>query len=38
MQIAEDVSKISKTFQGDLSFIFDVLSESLFGYVLYLVS
>ena len=31
-----DVSKFSKTFQRDLTFIFDVLlSESLFGFVSY---
>ena len=35
MQITADVSKFSKTFQRDLSFIFDVLSESLFGFVSY---
>ena len=34
MQITADVSKISKTFQ--LTFIFDLLSESLFGFVSYL--
>ena len=33
MQITADVSKISKTFQ--LTFIFDLLSESLFGFVSY---
>ena len=38
MQITTDVSKISKTFQRDLTFIFDVLLESLFGFVSYLVS
>ena len=37
MQITADVGKISKTFQGDLTFIFDVLSESLFAFVSYLV-
>ena len=37
MQITADVSKISKTFPPDLTFIFDVLSESLFGFVSYLV-
>ena len=37
MQITADVSKISKTFQRDLTFIFDVLSESLFGFASYLV-
>ena len=35
MQITADVGKISKTFQGDLTFIFDVLSESLFAFVSY---
>ena len=35
MQITSDVSKISKTFQRDLTFISDVLSESLFGFVSY---
>ena len=35
MQITADVSKISKTFQCDLTFIFDELSESLFGFVSY---
>ena len=30
-----DVSKILKTFQCDLTFIFDILSESLFGFVSY---
>ena len=35
MQIAADVGKISKTFQRDLTFTFDVLSESLFDFVLY---
>ena len=37
MQITADVSKILKTFQRDLTFIFDVLSESLFGFASYLV-
>ena len=37
MLITADVSKISKTFQRDHTFIFDVLSESLFGFVSYLV-
>ena len=37
MQITADVSKISKTFQRDFAFIFDVLSEWLFGFVSYLV-
>ena len=35
MQITADVSKISKTFKRDFNFIFDVLSESLFGFVSY---
>ena len=35
MQTTADMSKISKTFQGDLTFIFDLLSESLFGFVSY---
>ena len=35
MQIIADVSKILKIFQRDLSFIFDVLSESSFGFVSY---
>ena len=35
MQITADVDKISKTFQHDLTFIFDVLSESLSGIVSY---
>ena len=35
MQIIADVRKISKSFQGDLTFIFDVLSESLFAFVSY---
>ena len=33
MQITADVSKNSKNFERDLAFIFDVLSESLFGFV-----
>ena len=33
MQVTTDVSKILKTFQGDLTFIFDVISRSLFGFV-----
>ena len=37
MQITADVKKIWKTFQPDLTIIFDALSESLFGFVLYLV-
>ena len=35
MQITAEVRKISKTFQYDLSFIFDLLSEWLFGFVSY---
>ena len=35
MQITADVRKISKTFQRDLTFILDVLSESCFGFVSY---
>ena len=35
MQVTADVSKIPKTFQRNLTFIFDVLSESLFGFVSY---
>ena len=35
MQITADVSKILKTFQPDLTVIFDVLPESLFGFVSY---
>ena len=38
MQITADISKILKTFQHDLAFTLDVLSESLFGFVLNLVS
>ena len=37
MQITADISKILKTFQHDLAFTLDVLSES-FGFVLNLVS
>ena len=37
MQITANVSKILKTFQVGLTFIFDVLSESLFGFDSYLV-
>ena len=37
MQIIADVSKISKTFQRDFTFIFDVLLESWFGSVSYLI-
>ena len=35
MQITADVSKIAKTFEPDFIFLFDVLSESLFGFVSY---
>ena len=35
MQTTADISKILKTFQSDLTFIFDVLPESLFGFVSY---
>ena len=35
MQITADVREISKSFQRDLTFIFDVLSESLFDFVSY---
>ena len=35
MQITAEVRKISKTFLYDLSFIFDLLSEWLFGFVSY---
>ena len=35
MQITADIYKISKSFQRDLTFIFGVLSESLFGFVSY---
>ena len=38
MQLTSDVSKILKTFQGSLAFIFDVLSELFFVFVSYLVS
>ena len=33
MQITADIRKILKTFQRDVTFIFDVFSESLFGFV-----
>ena len=36
MQITADVSKVLKTFQRNLTFIFDVLSESLLGFVSYM--
>ena len=35
MQITADLSKPSKTFQRDVTFIFGVISESLFGFVSY---
>ena len=35
MQITADVMKIWKTFQSDLIFIFDILSESSLGFVSY---
>ena len=35
MQITADVSKISKTFRRDLTFIIQELSESLFSFVSY---
>ena len=35
MQITADVRKLSKTFQRDLTFIFDELLEPLFGFVSY---
>ena len=35
--LTADVSKISKTFQRKLTFIFDVLPEPCFGFVSYLV-
>ena len=35
MQITADVRKILKTFQPNLTFIFDVLSKSLLGFVSY---
>ena len=38
MQITADISKILKTVQRDLSFIFDGLSESVVGFVSFLVS
>ena len=38
MQITADISKILKNVQGDLTFIFDVLSESRLDFVSFLVS
>ena len=37
MQITADMSKICKTAQGDLRFIFDVLSGSAFDFASFLV-
>ena len=37
MQITADISKILKTVQRDLTFIFDVLSEVRIGFVSFLV-
>ena len=37
MQITADIGKILKNVQGDLTFIFDVLSESPIHFVLFLV-
>ena len=37
MQITADIGKILKNVQGDLTFIFDVLSESLIRFVSFLV-
>ena len=37
MQITADISKILKNVQHDLTFIFDVLSESRIGFVSFLV-
>ena len=37
MQITADISKTLKSFQYDLTFIFDVLSESRIGFVSFLV-
>ena len=37
MNITAYVSEVSKNFQGDLTFIFDALSESLIGFVSFLV-
>ena len=36
MQITADVTKTLKTFQRDLTFIFDVLSELLLGFGSYM--
>ena len=37
MQITADISKVLKNVQRDLTFIFDVLSESRIGFVSFLV-
>ena len=37
MEITADISKILKNVQGDLTFIFDVLSERCIGFVSFLV-
>ena len=37
MQITADIGKILKNVQGDITFIFDVLSESPIRFVLFLV-
>ena len=37
MQVTADISKILKNTQSDLSFTFDVLSESRIGFVSFLV-
>ena len=37
MQITGDISKVLKNFSRDLTFIFDVRSESSFGFVSFLV-
>ena len=37
MQITADISKVLKNVQCDLTFIFDVLSESRIGFVSFLV-
>ena len=37
MQITADIGKLLKNVQGDLTFIFDVLSESLIRFVSFLV-
>ena len=37
MQITADISKILKSVQSDLTFIYDVLTESRIGFVYFLV-